>query len=303
MIPHVIPHASVREQVPLGEFTTYKVGGPARWFAEPDDLETLRSILEVTPVGLPVWVLGRGSNVVISDEGVDGLVIRLGRGFSAIDVRSDGDIVAGGGTALPLLARTAADAGRGGLEFYVGIPGSVGGAVRMNAGGHGSETADVLIAARILRIPTRSVDSLGPRDLDLRYRHSNLTDDDVVVQARFATRPVDPGAARRELRAITRWRKEHQPGGTLNAGSVFKNPAGDSAGAIIDRLGLKGTAIGPVAVSEVHANWMVAARSASASDIFSFVEHIRRIVSERAGVDLEPEIRFIGRFDRSEADA
>jgi UDP-N-acetylmuramate dehydrogenase len=298
----MIPHAAVREHVPLGELTTYKVGGAARWFAEPEDLETLRSILEVTPSDVPVWVLGRGSNVVISDDGIDGLVLHLGRGFAAIDVHDDGDVVAGGGAALPVLARSAADAGRGGLEFFVGIPGSVGGAVRMNAGGHGSETSDVLIAARILRVPTRSIDSLGPGDLDLRYRHSNLTDDDIVVQARFATRSVDPAAARAELRAITRWRKEHQPGGTLNAGSVFKNPAGDSAGAIIDRLGLKGTAIGPVAVSEVHANWMVAARSATASDIFSFVQHIRHTVVERTGVDLEPEIRFIGEFPRSGAD-
>lgn len=292
----MIPHASVRADVPLAEFTTYKVGGPARWFAEPEDLEMLRSVLEVTPPDVPIWVLGRGSNVVIADGGFDGLVIRLGPGFAAIDVRSDGVVVAGGATALPVLARAAADAGRGGLEFYVGIPGSVGGAVRMNAGGHGSETADVLRGVRVLRIPTRSVDLLDVDALDLGYRHSALTDDDIVVQASFATVPTDPGAARAQLREITRWRKEHQPGGTLNAGSVFKNPPGEPAGAIIDRLGLKGMAVGPVRVSDVHANWMVATRSATASDIFSFVHRIRDIVAERTGIELEPEVRFIGAF-------
>lgn len=291
----MIAHASVREGVELAPFTTYKVGGPARWFAEPEDLEMLRSVLTVTPDDVSVWVLGRGSNVVISDRGFDGLVVRLGRGFSGIDIGTDG-VVAGGGAALPVLARTAADAGRTGLEFYVGIPGSVGGAVRMNAGGHGSQTADVLTSALVMRIPTRAVDRVTVTDLDLRYRHSNLTDEDVVVQATYRTEPIDPAAARAVIREITRWRKEHQPGGTLNAGSVFKNPPGESAGSIIDRLGLKGTSVGPVAVSEVHANWMVAARSATASDIFSFVMNIRQIVHDRAGIDLEPEIRFIGEF-------
>lgn len=293
----MIPHDAVQTDVRLAPMTTYKVGGPARWFAEPDDLETLRSLLEVTPQDVPVWVLGRGSNVVISDAGVDGLVVRLGRGFSAIDVKEDGTVIAGGGAALPVLARTAADHGRGGLEFYVGIPGSVGGAVRMNAGGHGAETADVLRHVRMLRLASRAVDLVPPADLDLGYRHSNLTDDDIVVQATFDTIPVDPDAARAELRDITRWRKEHQPGGTLNAGSVFKNPPSEPAGAIIDRLGLKGTAVGPVEVSELHANWLVATKSATAADIFSFVHQIQRLVFERSGIELEPEIRFIGSFD------
>lgn len=293
----MIPHAAVRTGVELAPFTTYKVGGPARWYAEPEDLETLRSIIEVTPGDVDIVVLGRGSNVVISDDGVDGLVIHLGRGFSAVDIRPDGSVVAGGAVALPVLARTAVDAGRGGLEFYVGIPGSVGGAVRMNAGGHGSETADVLTTVRILRVPSRDVELVPTVDLGLSYRHSEVTDDDIVVQATYATTPIDADEGRAELRAITRWRREHQPGGTLNAGSVFKNPPGDSAGAIIDGLGLKGSSLGPVEVSDLHANWLVAARSATAADIFAFVHHIRTTVIDRAGIELEPEIRFIGAFD------
>jgi UDP-N-acetylmuramate dehydrogenase len=292
----MIAHPAVRDDVELAPFTTYKVGGPARWFAEPRDLAELREILSMVPDGVPVVVLGRGSNVVISDAGIPGLVLRLGEAFAAIDVRPDGMVVAGGATPLPVLARTTATAGRSGLEFYVGIPGSVGGAVRMNAGGHGSETSSVLVEASVLDIPTRSVTRRSPHDLDMSYRHSNLTDDDIVVQAAFRTVQGDPAEAERVVREITRWRKDNQPGGTLNAGSVFKNPAREPAGAIIDRLGLKGTSIGPVGVSPVHANFMVATKDATASDIFTFVHHVRAIVRERAGIDLEPEIRFIGAF-------
>ncbi len=296
----MIAHSGVKQDVILAPFTTYKVGGPAQWFVEPNDLEELRSVLEVTPPGIDIWVLGRGSNVVISDDGYDGLVIRLGPGFCASDVRQDGSVVAGGGLSLPVLARAAVDAGRGGLEFYVGIPGTVGGALRMNAGGHGSDTASVVTSARILRVSGRVVDTVPVGDLSFSYRSSALTDDDIVVQATFATHAIDPELGRAELREITRWRKAHQPGGTLNAGSVFKNPPGDSAGAIIDRLGLKGTGVGSVTVSDVHANWLVASSDATAGDIHRFVHRIRRIVADRAGIELEPEIRFVGRFPDDE---
>jgi len=293
-----IPHTSVRTDVDLGPLTTYKVGGPARWFAEPDGLEDLRSILEVTPDGVAVTILGRGSNVVIADGGIEGLVIRLGRGFSGIDVGPDGDVAAGAAASLPIVARSAAAAGRSGLEFYVGIPGSVGGAVHMNAGGHGSDTAAVLGSAMVFDVVAREVTNRSVDQLGLRYRHSDLTDSEIVLQASFHTGEIDPGDAEQVLRDITRWRKEHQPGGTLNAGSVFKNPPNESAGAIIDGLGLKGVGIGPVSVSEVHANFMVATKDATASDIFLFVERIRTVVRERAGIDLEPEIRFLGDFTK-----
>ena len=167
----------------------------------------------------------------------------------------------------------------------------------MNAGGHGSDTASVLESATILDVGSRAVDQRPAAAFELAYRHSNLRDDEIVVQARFRTEEGSPEEIETKLREITRWRKEHQPGGTLNAGSVFKNPASEPAGAIIDRLGLKGTAVGPVEVSELHANWLVATRSATAADIFSFVHQIQRLVFERSGIELEPEIRFIGSFD------
>lgn len=167
----------------------------------------------------------------------------------------------------------------------------------MNAGGHGSSTREVLDHALVLDVRTRSLDRRTPDELELSYRHSNLTDDDLVVQATFATTSVDPEEGEQLLREITRWRKEHQPGGTLNAGSVFKNPESDAAGAIIDRLGLKGHAIGPVSVSNLHANFMVATRDATATDIARFVADIRDRVESATGVRLEPEIRFLGDFD------
>lgn len=296
----MIDHASVRRDVPLAGMTTYKVGGAAQWFAEPEDLEELRSILAIAPPNTPIVVLGRGSNVVISDRGVDGLVLRLAGAFSAIDVAESGEIVAGAATPLPMLARAAATAGLAGLEFYVGIPGTVGGAIRMNAGGHGSDTAAVLTHAVVVDLSSGSLTRRDVTSLDLAYRSSNLTDAEVVVQGTFTTSPGDPSELASNLRAITRWRREHQPGGTLNAGSVFKNPPGEAAGEIIDRCGLKGTSIGPVCVSLIHANFMVATPDATADDIFTFVHEIRDRVTEMTGIVLEPEIRFIGRFEPRE---
>ncbi|MCL1595454.1 MAG: UDP-N-acetylmuramate dehydrogenase [Actinomycetia bacterium] len=278
--------------------TTYKVGGSARFMAEPRDLAELREILENLPSDIDVVVLGRGSNVVIADSGIDGLVIRLGSGFQKAGFTDDGTVDAGGGVALPKLARLAAKHGRSGLGFYVGIPGSVGGAVRMNAGGHGSDTASVIDHAVVLDIASAEVQQWEPDALALGYRRSGLGSEHIVVQATFVTRSGSSTELENELREITRWRKEHQPGGTLNAGSVFKNPEGDHAGAIIERSGLKGERFGPVAVSNIHANFLVAADVATANDIFRFVEHIRSIVLERVGIDLEPEIRFLGSFQQ-----
>ncbi len=289
-------HRSVRSDVPLGPMTTYKVGGSARWYAEPQDLEELRSILELVPEDMSVLVLGRGSNVVISDEGIDGLVLRLGGAFGAMETNPDGTVVAGGAVALPKLARVAAGAGMAGLEFYVGIPGSVGGAIAMNAGGHGSDTAAVLVDAVVVDVNSGSLTKRDVASLRLTYRNSDLTEADVVVQATFRTVAGDPEILEASLREITRWRRQHQPGGTLNAGSVFKNPDGDAAGAIIDRCGLKGATFGPVQVSPIHGNFMIAGAGSTAADIFSFVHEIQSEVRTKTGIELEPEIRFLGSF-------
>jgi UDP-N-acetylmuramate dehydrogenase len=295
----LIDHIAIRSEVPLAPFTTYKVGGPARWFAEPRDLEELRSILELAPTDADILVLGRGSNVVVSDRGIDGLVLRLGGAFGAVDTSGVNRVVAGAGAALPKVARSAVSAGKAGLEFYVGIPGSVGGAVAMNAGGHGSDTAAVLAEAVVVDLRSGSLSKREVESLGLSYRCSNLTASEVVVQATFTTSPGDPEELEERLREITRWRKEFQPGGTLNAGSVFKNPDSEAAGAIIDRCGLKGMSVGPVHVSVVHANFLVASHDATAADIHAFVFGVRSKVLELTDIVLEPEIRFLGSFDRS----
>lgn len=292
-------HASMQRDIDLAPLTTYKLGGAAAWFANVEDEETLRAVLR-SAADVEFLVLGRGSNLVVSDHGFPGLVIRLVGAFLQAALNEDGSLAAGAGMPLPRLARFAAAHDRGGLEFFVGIPGSVGGAVRMNAGGHGSDTATWLLDATILNRLTLNERSDEPADLDLAYRHSNLDDADLVVAARFRT--VEQSRARGEeiLRDVTRWRKQHQPGGTLNAGSVFKNPRGDAAGRIIDALGLKGYRRGGVAVSDVHANFFVSNEGARAQDVWDLVWAIRRRVGDETGVWLEPELRFVGRFEGDE---
>lgn len=283
----------------LAPLTTYKLGGPARLLIDAEDESDLEAMsLGLADTAMEVVVLGRGSNVLISDAGFDGAILRLGNGFSWIEIDGD-EVRAGGATPLPQLARSAAREGRGDLEFYVGIPGSVGGAVRMNAGCHGSETADVLKSARVFDLATGEVTSRNPQLLDLGYRHSNLNDFEVVVAAEFVTTPIDPEAAEAEMREVSRWRRQYQPGGTLNAGSVFKNPPGDSAGRIIDELGLKGFAVGGVSVSTKHANFIVAESGATAQDVYTLIDQVRIEVGRRTGIGLEPEIRFIGEFEDS----
>lgn len=286
----------VQLDVPLGPLTTYKTGGPARFFAKPVNLTELRELAGfVGGEGVEVLVIGRGSNLLVADAGYEGLVIHMAEGFSELSF--DGlEVSAGAGIPLPRLARASVDAGIAGLEFFVGIPGSVGGAVRQNAGCFGVETRDRMTTAHVLDLRTGLEFDASPDELDMAYRHSNLMSHQVVVSARFAGLSADVSGSSDRLKEITRWRKENQPGGTLNAGSVFKNPAGESAGSLIDRAGLKGLSVGKVSVSQKHANFFVAGRGASSSDIFSLINEVRRRVQRASGIELEPEIRLVG-FD------
>lgn len=290
----LISRGALRRDVPLGPLTTYKAGGPARLFAEVGDTDQLRELIDSgLTTSTPVLVIGRGSNLVVADAGFDGLVITLAGEFT--DIAVAGDVVTAGAAApLPRVARAAVDAGLAGLEFLVGIPGSVGGAVRQNAGCFGVEVADRLITATIIDLHTGEGRDVSPQELGLSYRHSNVARHDLVVSARLRGEPGDPAASRELMREITRWRKEHQPGGTLNAGSVFKNPEGEAAGELIDRLGLKGMSVGGVSVSEKHANFFVADRDATAEDIHRLVQLVKDAVFARTGTKLEPEIQFVG---------
>jgi UDP-N-acetylmuramate dehydrogenase len=289
--------SGVQTQVPMAPLTTYKLGGPAAWFVEVGSDRHLDEVLAALPLDIEVLVLGRGSNVLVADRGFGGLVIRLVGDFIAIEVERNGTVRAGAAAALPRVARAAAEAARCGLEFYAGIPGSVGGAVMMNAGGHGSDTSEHLLAATILDLRTGARVDRTPEELALGYRRSNLRPDQIVTAARFATVPCTRSEGEARIREITRWRKEHQPGGTFNAGSVFKNPDDDAAGRLIEEAGLKGFRCGGVTVSEMHANFFVADEDAVAQDVWDLVWAIRRRVAAATGVWLTPEIRFAGAFD------
>jgi UDP-N-acetylmuramate dehydrogenase len=289
------------ENVALGPMTTYKLGGEAAYFCEPEDVDELSAAFGAAQrAGIDVLVIGRGSNIVVSDQGFDGVVIRPGGEFGTIEIANDGTVNAGAAVPLPRLARATVSAGRGGLEWCIGIPGSVGGAVRMNAGGHGSDIAAWLLTASVLDVNTGATSQADAAGLDLSYRHSNLTHSHVVVAASFRTIGRDPEVGNRMLREVTQWRREHQPGGTLNAGSVFKNPPGDSAGRLIDSLGLKAFRIGGAAVSERHANFFEAGATATAQDLHDLVAAVRHMVGEATGIWLEPEVRFVGEFDKTQ---
>ena len=284
----------LQRDVPLGPFTTYKSGGPARWFAELRTHDDLDRLISSEIVSQPeILVLGRGSNLVVADQGFPGLVIRLGGEFAEIEFEGH-QVAAGSAVPLPRLARASVEAGIAGLEFFVGIPGSVGGAVRQNAGCFGSETRDRLLSAEIFDLRTGEARSAGPDELNHGYRTSNVAANELVTSARFegSSGSVEQGKA--ELLSITRWRKEHQPGGTLNAGSVFKNPPHMSAGELIDTLGLKGLSVGAVSVSNKHANFFVAGPTATSSEILALTELMKSRVFEMSGTMLELEIQFVG---------
>ena len=292
----LIESGLIRTNVGLDRITTYKLGGPAQMFAEINriaDLDEIAAALAEDP--MPVLALGRGSNLVIADEGIDGVVIRLGHEFSRIEI--SGMVHAGGAAGMPQVARTATKAGRLGLEFLVGIPGSVGGGVRQNAGCFGQEIVDVLVNAVIYDFRQGRSRSVDVSALDLSYRHSGIGPHQLVIGADFRAEPGETEVGDERIRAITRWRRDNQPGGTLNAGSVFKNPPGDSAGRIIDAVGLKGLAVGGASVSERHANFFVAMPGAKAIDVYRLVREVATRVEKATGVVLETEIQFAGTFE------
>ncbi len=295
----------VRREVELAPFTTYKVGGPASLFLEAtsiDDLHAVSNALREQRV--PVLVIGRGSNLLVADEGFAGLAIVLGEFAEKItwpEKPAVPRVVAGGAVALPVLARQSAARGLTGFEWGVGVPGSVGGAVRMNAGGHGSDVASSLESVRLFHLGKGIVADVKARDLGLRFRGSDLSAQHLVLSASFALSWGDQAASEAEIADIVRWRREHQPGGQ-NAGSVFVNPepGGGSAGAIIDRLGLRGLRIGTAEVSTKHANFIQCDPGGSAADVADLMAEVRERVRDELGIDLRSEVRLAG-FDEDTA--
>ena len=290
----------VRRDAPLGQLTTYRVGGPAALLATctgQADVEAVAAAVAAT--GIPTLVLGRGSNLLVADRGFAGLVVSLAGEFEAIDLDSvRPTVAAGGAVALPALARRCAAAGLTGFEWAVGVPGSVGGAVRMNAGGHGSDMAATLLDADVVDLVTGTARAVPAERLALGYRTSAVSPGQVVVRARLGLSEGDPAAARAEIDAIVRWRREHQPGGQ-NGGSVFTNPPGDSAGRLVDAAGGRGLRVGTAQVSEKHANFIQADEGGRAADVVALIRAARRLVHDHGGVTLHPELRLVG-FDDEE---
>jgi UDP-N-acetylmuramate dehydrogenase len=291
---------STTEGASIAELNTYRVGGPVAVLVRVHDADALATVADAARRHQPrLLVIGRGSNLLVSDAGFSGLVIVLEGDFETIGAPEQPPqaLRAGGAVPLPVLARRAAAGGLAGLEFYVGIPGSVGGAVRMNAGGHGRETVEVLRRAWVLDLldadapPTALEREVA--DLELDYRHSNLRPSEVVTAAEFTVTRDDPAACEARVAEIVRWRREHQPGGQ-NAGSVFRNPPGDSAGRLIDAAGLKGLRVGGAVVSEKHANFFQADAGATARDVLDLVAEVQRRVAEASGVELVPELHVVG---------
>ena len=293
---------------PLAPMTTYRVGGPAAVLASPRTMADLMLVGDVvTRLDLPVAVIGRGSNLLVADAGFCGVAVTLGEMVGECDRIAVGEpagdcaeVRAGGAVALPVLARRTVAAGLAGFEWAVGVPGSVGGAVRMNAGGHGSDMAASLRSASIVDLRRGVAAEVPAGRLGLRFRGSDLADHQVVVAAtlRLEHDPsADGDAGERALAEIVRWRREHQPGGQ-NAGSVFVNPRpGELAAAqLIDACGLRGRRIGGAQVSDKHANFIQASESATAADVRSLMELVRDAVLDSSGHLLRSEIRLLG-FD------
>lgn len=278
---------------PLGARTTYRVGGTAGLLVTAASESTLSRVrTAVMETNVPVLVLGLGSNMLVAEAGFPGIVVVLEDDGSDVS-DAEGEVTAHGSRSLPVFARSVAARGLGGMEWAVGIPGSVGGAVRMNAGGHGSDIATNLVRWTFYDLlggphGERDVAALGAS-----YRHTNVAAHHVVTSATFRVEPKDSEAAKREIDEIVRWRRENQPGGQ-NAGSVFTNPDGDSAGRIIESIGCKGLRIGSAEVSPKHANFIQADPGGSADDVRALILEVQRRVRDETGIELRTEIRMIG---------
>jgi UDP-N-acetylmuramate dehydrogenase len=283
----------LQRDVPLGPFTTYRVGGPARWFVEVNDEASLARLgAAVQECQIPVLVVGLGSNLLVADRGFDGLVVRLGGVFAGVEV-DEHDVVAGAAAKLPVVARASVAAGLTGFEWAVGVPGSIGGAVRMNAGGHGADMSDSLRSIRVLDLSSGEDATMEASDLALGYRTSAIRPDQVVLAARLGLQLDVDHRGDATISDIVSWRREHQPGGA-NAGSVFTNPPGDSAGRLIEVAGLKGYRHGSAEVSPKHANFIQVDAGGRAADVLEVMHRVREAVAASTGVDLEVETRIVG---------
>jgi UDP-N-acetylmuramate dehydrogenase len=283
----------VLENEPLARHTTWRLGGPARYVVLPagaDDVE--KTLLFARELGLPWMVLGLGSNVLVRDGGFPGIVLKLGKGLDRLEMKGATAIV-GAGLPTPLLARRTAEAGFAGVERFIGIPGTVGGGVYMNAGCHGAEFAEVVTEVTVME-PNGKTKTLARRQISYKYRSSNLGDV-VILEAKLGLAEEPPAKLKEIQGRLLRWRKAGTPFDQPCAGSTFKNPSGTkTAGMLIDEVGLKGHRIGGAQVSQMHANYFMNTGTATAADMLKLIDHVRKTVAKRAGVELELEVKVVG---------
>jgi UDP-N-acetylmuramate dehydrogenase len=283
----------VQRDVSLARLTTYGVGGQAAALVRVRGEDHLHEVaVAVARSHLPVLVVGLGSNLLVADDGFAGVVVVLGEAFAGVAIE-DTTVRAGGRAKLPVVARQSAAGGLTGFEWAAGVPGSIGGAVRMNAGVPDADMADALSSVKLVDLGSGLETVVGPQDLALGYRTSSVTDQQVVVWAELALERGDPQQAQRSIRQKTQWRREHQPGGR-NAGSVFTNPPGDSAGRLIDAAGCKGLRIGSAEISPKHANFIVVDENGRAADVWQVMDEVRQRVFAHSGVVLHAETVMVG---------
>lgn len=282
------PHAS------LAPLVWFKSGGAAQWLFEPKDRDDLADFLRALDPAVPVMALGLGSNLIVRDGGVPGVVVRLGKPFAKAEAVGSA-LKCGGGASGILVSSTARDAGVAGLEFLRSIPGTVGGFVRMNGGAYGRETADILVECDVI-LRSGEMATLDASALGYSYRHSMLPEGAVVVSATFRGRPGEPAAIQAEMDRIAAAREESQPLRSKTGGSTFKNPEGHKAWALVDEAGCRGLALGGAQVSEKHTNFLLNLGEATSTDIEALGEEVRRRVKDKSGVELEWEIQRVGLF-------
>ena len=278
---------------PLAPLVWFKSGGAAQWLFEPSDLADLQSFLRGSDPAIPVMALGLGSNLIVRDGGVPGVVIRLGKAFAQVSAIDTITLACGGGASGILVSSTARDNGIAGLEFLRSIPGTVGGFVRMNGGAYGGEVKDILVDCDVV-LRSGELLTLPVADLHYTYRHSELPAGAIVVAARFRGRPGDPAAIQAEMDRISASREASQPLRSKTGGSTFKNPEGHKAWQLVDRAGCRGLQLGGAQVSEKHTNFLINTGDATSTDIEALGDEVRRRVRENSGVELEWEIQRVG---------
>jgi len=283
---------TLTRNAPLAPLVWFKSGGAAEWLFEPKDVDDLAAFLRELPADVPVWPLGLGSNLIVRDGGVRGVTVRLGKAFASIAV--DGTtLTCGAGAPGISVASAARDAGIAGLEFLRGIPGTVGGAVRMNAGAYGREVKDILVSCDVL-LRNGETRTIALADMGYTYRHSKLPADAIVIAATFQGTPGDPATIGAEMDRIAAEREASQPLRSKTGGSTFKNPEGHKAWALVDAAGCRGLRRGDAQVSEKHTNFLLNLGTATSADIEALGEEVRARVKAQSGVELQWEIQRVG---------